>query len=134
MRRGRLSRLEKVVEPVKLPDLSAPAKLREEDDAAAESEMDPLGSPANGADDSGVPVVARSPESPGGDPAHAAQAAAAGETVLSAVGLRELFSQLEVRPTAKGGIALEAPPEAASTLAALFEGLARMLKGGAAGT
>ena len=42
--------------------------------------------------------------------------------------VRDLFSRLRVRPTEDGGIAIEAPPEAASSLAALFE---KMLRAGA---
>jgi hypothetical protein len=36
-----------------------------------------------------------------------------------------------VRQTPAGGLAIEAPPEAASTLAAMFEGMARMLSAAA---
>ncbi len=44
--------------------------------------------------------------------------------------VRDLFASLSVRPTAGGGVAIEAPPEAAESLAALFEGMASLLRAG----
>jgi hypothetical protein len=43
-----------------------------------------------------------------------------------------LLGKLEVRRTDGGGLAIEAPPEAAASLAALFAGMARLLSGAAA--
>ncbi len=45
----------------------------------------------------------------------------------SAGEVREFFSQLQVRREASGNVVIEAPPEAASTLGALFEGMAALL-------
>ena len=42
--------------------------------------------------------------------------------------VRELFSQLQVRREASGKVVIEAPAEAASTLGALFEGMAALLQ------
>jgi hypothetical protein len=42
--------------------------------------------------------------------------------------VRGLFSQLQVRRQADGHVIIEAPPEAASTLSALFEGMAALLQ------
>jgi superfamily II DNA or RNA helicase len=42
--------------------------------------------------------------------------------------IAQLFSRLSVRRTESGGISIEAPPEAAGALAAVFSGLARMLE------
>ena len=42
--------------------------------------------------------------------------------------VRELFSQLQVRREASGKVVIEAPAEAASTLGALFEGMAVLLQ------
>jgi len=42
--------------------------------------------------------------------------------------VREFFSQLQVRRERTGNIIIEAPPEAASTLGALFEGMAALLQ------
>jgi superfamily II DNA or RNA helicase len=41
--------------------------------------------------------------------------------------VRQLFSQLQVRRGESGKVVIEAPPEAASTLGALFEGMAALL-------
>ena len=46
----------------------------------------------------------------------------------SAGEVREFFSQLQVRRAAGGNVVIEAPPEAASTLGALFEGMAALLQ------
>jgi len=42
--------------------------------------------------------------------------------------VRQLFSQLEVRREQNGRVVIEAPAEAASTLSALFEGMAALLQ------
>jgi hypothetical protein len=42
--------------------------------------------------------------------------------------VRGLFAQLQVRRQADGNVIIEAPPEAASTLSALFEGMAALLQ------
>ncbi len=46
----------------------------------------------------------------------------------AAQGLADLFAGLRIRTGAGGGISIEAPPEAAASLAAVFEGLARALR------
>jgi hypothetical protein len=45
--------------------------------------------------------------------------------------VRELFAKLSVRPTPGVGVVIEAPAEAASTLGALFEGLAALIQAAA---
>ncbi len=42
--------------------------------------------------------------------------------------VRQLFSQLQVRREESGRIVIEAPAEAATTLSALFEGMAALLQ------
>ena len=42
--------------------------------------------------------------------------------------VRGLFAQLQVRRQADGDVIIEAPPQAASTLSALFEGMAALLQ------
>ena len=42
--------------------------------------------------------------------------------------VREFFSQLQVRREVSGKVVIEAPAEAASTLGALFEGMAALLQ------
>jgi hypothetical protein len=45
--------------------------------------------------------------------------------------IRKLLSEVKVEMTSEGGMTIQAPPEAASTLAALFQGLAGMLQNAA---
>jgi len=80
-----------------------------------------------------APVLATAPDQPETAPP-------AAETVLTerkqaampAAGeVRHLFSQLQVRRGQSGNIVIEAPPEAASTLSALFEGMAALLQAAA---
>jgi hypothetical protein len=44
----------------------------------------------------------------------------------------QLFAGLTVQRTASGGLVIEAPPESASALAALFSGMAQLLQAAAA--
>jgi hypothetical protein len=46
--------------------------------------------------------------------------------------IQRLISRLRVQQTAGGGLVIEAPPETASTLAALFAGMAQLLRAAAA--
>ncbi len=50
---------------------------------------------------------------------------------LSAADVRRLFTGLTVQRTDRGGLVIEAPPETASTLAALFTGMAQLLQAAA---
>jgi hypothetical protein len=50
----------------------------------------------------------------------------------SAAEIQRLVSGLIVRRTANGGLVIEAPPETASTLGALFSGMAQLLQAAAA--
>ncbi|MBI4564501.1 MAG: DEAD/DEAH box helicase [Planctomycetes bacterium] len=105
-----LSRIEKLVEPAKVPDL--PANTDGVDlEAVEERELDRL---VASADESKDAPAAPEPERP---------SPAAPEEV------QRLFSSLSIRTTEKGGLVIEAPKEAAATLAALFEGMARLLQG-----
>jgi superfamily II DNA or RNA helicase len=70
---------------------------------------------------------------PAAEPA-AAQSSLAepGPVALPGMGeVRQLFSQLQVRREGSGKVVIEAPPEAASTLSALFEGMAALLQAAA---
>jgi hypothetical protein len=49
----------------------------------------------------------------------------------SAADVQRLFSGLRVQRTGGGGLVIEAPPETASTLAALFGGMAQLLEAAA---
>jgi hypothetical protein len=54
------------------------------------------------------------------------------EALPSAAEIQRLVSALSVRRTANGGLVIEAPPETASTLGALFSGMAQLLQAAAA--
>jgi hypothetical protein len=64
-----------------------------------------------------------------GDESHDAPGGAAreAEPIPSAAEVQRLVSGLTVRRTAGGGLVIEAPRETASTLAALFSGMAQLL-------
>ena len=49
----------------------------------------------------------------------------------AAAEISRLFARVAIRQTAGGGVRLEAPPREAETLAALFEGMAKLLRGAA---
>jgi SNF2 family DNA or RNA helicase len=104
-----LSRIEQVLAPVRVPDL--PERSAEED--APEEDQAELGD-------------ALPPSAPG--PAASVPMAAEGVAEeLSAERVRDLLSRIQIRPSVDGKVIFEAPSEAAATLAALFEGMARML-------
>ena len=57
--------------------------------------------------------------------------AAGDESADSAAAIQRLVAGVTVRRTASGGLVIEAPPEAASTLGALFSGMAQLLQAAA---
>jgi SNF2 family DNA or RNA helicase len=108
-----LSRIERIVAPAISP-APIPADVSLSEDDGAEREIDA--------------VVAAGDES-----LDAPDAAAPGvEPRPSAGEIQRLVSGLTVQRTASGGLVIEAPPETASTLAALFSGLAQLLQAAAA--
>jgi hypothetical protein len=111
-----LSRIERVLDPASVPEL--PEKDAEED--APEEDQAELG-------DLLPPAEALT--------APSALALAGGRAPLatSPEGVRDLFSRIEIRPGEHGKVIIEAPPQAAATLAALFEGMARMLSDASTG-
>jgi hypothetical protein len=118
-----MARLEQIVEPVQVPDLPEDRDGAQDTDAA-EREVDGMVRAADESQDV-VGTVA---------PGSGVQAASAAAPALpSAADVKSLFSALEIRRTERGGISIEAPPEAAATLAALFEGMASMLRAPAVG-
>jgi hypothetical protein len=46
----------------------------------------------------------------------------------TSIDVQQFFAKLQIRPTNQGGISIEAPPEAAATLASVFEGMAKLLR------
>jgi hypothetical protein len=110
-----LSRIERIVTPALAPaqaDAGAAAAAADEDDAAGRHVDSVV---AAGDESRDVPVAA--PPGAGSQP--------------SAADIQRLVSGLNVQRTANGGLVIEAPPEAASTLAALFSGMAQLLEAAA---
>jgi hypothetical protein len=111
---GFLSRIERIVVPA-IPLPAAPGRdAPDAEDEPAEREVEAL-------------VTA-------GDESRDTLAPAAPEPVPApwASDVQRLFSGLTVQRTAQGGLVIEAPPEMASTLAALFGGMAQLLQAAAA--
>ncbi|MBI3047738.1 MAG: DEAD/DEAH box helicase [Acidobacteria bacterium] len=105
-----LSRIERIVAPA-----ISPAQVRAEDVSVSEDD---------GAEREIEAVVAAGDES-----CDVAGATAPGpEPMPSAADIQRLVSGLTVQRTAGGGLVIEAPPETASTLAALFSGMAQLLQ------
>lgn len=111
-----LSQIERVIEPVVVPPLEDADIEQEETTVAREIEE----------------IVAAADESADPAPPTSAEAAAAvsstGPPSAGLVDVQQLFTGLKMRSMPDGGITIEAPPEAAGTLAALFEGMARLLR------
>jgi SNF2 family DNA or RNA helicase len=116
-----LARLERIVEPTRAPETAAEAGPEEE--ASATREIDQLVASAEGDDVQNAPIdeaphAHRPPEAP---------ASVAARTDVPA-DVRGLLSRLKIQRRADGGLSIEAPPEAADGLAALFEGMASLMR------
>lgn len=110
---GFLSRLERVVEPALVPESTRGDDLAVSEDDGAEREIEA--------------VVAAGDESRD----VASRVAAQAEPIPSAAEIQRLVSGLTVQRTPSGGLVIEARPEAASTLAAIFSGMAQLLQAAA---
>lgn len=114
-----VSRLEHLVEPARAPEPAV--EESPEAQGSAEQELDQL-----------VAAADEGQEAPG-----AAQSLALAEERPAAPGagedVRGLLARLTIRRRDDGGLAIEAPPEAADGLAALFEGMGRLLREAGAG-
>ncbi len=99
----------------------------------AGDESNDLVEPAAEAPAEPAPVLAIAPAQPeAAPPAAESVLTERKQAALPAAGeVRHLFSQLQVRRGQSGNIVIEAPPEAASTLSALFEGMASLLQAAA---
>jgi hypothetical protein len=118
-----LSRLERIIEPARAPE-PAVDEPSPEGQASAEREADVLVAAADEA--GGAPVIELGPVAGAVsmDPAPEAER----DRLPPPSELRGWLSQLRVERRADGGLAIEAPPEAADGLAALFEGMGRLLR------
>ena len=111
-----LSRIERIVAPAIAPAPANGADLGDAEDDATERVVDA--------------VMAAGDESRDGPGA----STPGPEPVPSAADIGRLVSGLSVQRTASVGLVIEAPPETASTLAALFSGMAQLLQAAAAPT
>ncbi len=101
--------------PATLPSVAQPAQPAQAAPPAPDE--------AGGADgEAGLEAAASAPLA---RPERHASAAAKGASVP------ELFARLRVTRTPAGGVVIEAPPEAAASLASLFEGMARLIQAAA---
>jgi hypothetical protein len=103
-----LSRLERIVTPA-LEGTPRNGRPPDMDDDSAEREIEAVVTAGDESRDTGALTVQ--------EPAPA----------LSATGVMQLFTGLTVQRTDRGGLVIEAPPETASTLAAIFSGMAQLL-------
>jgi superfamily II DNA/RNA helicase len=136
-----IDRMKRLIDVPKLAADLEPAEALEQADAAEVSLDDEVADPyeplVEAADEAQDQPVSRSEEPPAAvtteteSPAQRAQKEGPGFGSASAGEVRRLFSQLEIRQGPEGQVLIEAPPEAASTLGALFEGMAAMLQAAA---
>lgn len=110
-----MARVERLIEPAKAPDLPTNGEETGDADVATDREADA--------------VVAAADESRDVEPEAPAEEIPS-RPLPGAEDVLKLFSKIAMRHSENGGLVIEAPTEAASTLAALFEGLAGMLRGG----
>ncbi len=108
-----LSRIERIVAPALEPPPPRGREAADVDDDPAEREIEALVAAGDESRDA-PPLTAPEPTPP------------------LATDVQRLFSGLTVQRTARGGLVIEAPPETASTLAALFSGMAQLLQAAAA--
>jgi len=122
-----LSRLERIIEPADVPDFSdVDDDGASEETVAEDARVDEIAAAA-AEDDDPVPsdrVAPTPPPSPVAEPSVTSSAGAAAATAA----IRGLFADISVTTTTEGGLHIEAPPEAAATLAAVFDGLAAVLR------
>jgi len=104
-----LHRLEQVVAPARARRPAAGTDSAEADDGAVAREVDAIVAAADESRDARGPTA--------GEPA----------SLPSAADVQRLFSGVTVERTGSGGLVITAPPDTASTLAALFSALAQML-------
>ncbi len=144
-----LAKVQKLYEPATLAAVSATGNVADADADLAETELDDdVADPfdemieaGNEALDGAVPAIANEDEEraaatvPFEQEEQTPAFEETAELVTTAVAamptsrdVRSFFAQLHVRREASGNVVIEAPAEAASTLGALFEGMAALLR------
>ncbi|MEW5981107.1 MAG: DEAD/DEAH box helicase [Acidobacteriota bacterium] len=109
-----LSRIEHILAPAMTATPSPAVAAAPPDDDGVDREIDAIVAAGDEASDVPAPIP---PE---------------GAAMPSAAGIQRLLSGLTMRPTGGGGLVIEAPPDTAATLAALFSGIAQLLQAGVA--
>jgi hypothetical protein len=111
-----LDKVEKLVEPAAVPDLDEPEEAIDEvvEPARREEPAEP------------APPVAAPPAQPP-TPATPPIPAQPPAPVPDGLSVQQMLSSIQVERTEGGGLRIEAPPEAAGTLAAMFQGMADLL-------
>jgi superfamily II DNA/RNA helicase len=140
-----LAKVQKLYEPTSIEAVASTGNVADEDADLAETRLDddvadPFDELIEAADESRDPAVSAAAN---GDAATASEPfesrpaplleeptnrTIAATAMPSSGEVREFFSQLRVRREISGNIVIEAPAEAASTLGALFEGMAALLQ------
>jgi hypothetical protein len=140
-----LAKVQKLYEPAAVEAVASTGNVADEDADVADAHLDdevddPFEEMIEAADESrdraaapatnGDAAAASVPFEPRPAPAlEGATAAASAVAAMPSSGeVREFFAQLQVRRESSGNIVIEAPAEAASTLGALFEGMAALLQ------
>ena len=136
-----LAKVQKLYEPAAVEAVAATGNVADEDADLADTQLDDEGADpfeeiieaadesrdqatavaANGDAASSPAPFEHRPSEPGGENLAVAAMPSSGE-------VREFFSQLQVRREPSGKVVIEAPAAAASTLGALFEGMAALLQ------
>jgi hypothetical protein len=118
-----LTRVERLVDPAPLPPQpTVPAMDLAERDSEIPTTMREAGLAEAALADTDVAPRASEP--------NPERASGANESVPAGA-MSSLFERLRVERTESGGVRIEAPPEAAATLVALFEGMAKLLSASA---
>jgi superfamily II DNA or RNA helicase len=142
---GFLAKVQKLYERAAVEAVASTGNVADEDADLADTQLDdevddPFEQMIEAADESrdrvtpalvdGNAAVAVAPALPGSSPS--LQEIPASTRPVAAIPssdeVREFFAQLQVRRAPSGGVVIEAPAEAASTLGALFEGMAALLR------
>jgi Helicase conserved C-terminal domain len=141
-----LAKVQKLYDPEALDRVASTGEVADNDadmsDAGIDDQLnDPFDELIEAADESHDQPAARTngdlsaagptvPFEPGTSPSSVEDSAMTSTVAAlpSAGGVREFFAQLQVRRAQNGNVVIEAPAEAASTLGALFEGMAALLQ------
>lgn len=121
-----LDRMERLVAPVQAPDLAEPEEAIDQVVIPARGEEPVVEAPAAAL---APPAVPPEPSRPVTPPTAAEPQIPPTSPQVQGAQVQQLFAAIQVERTAQGGLKIEAPPEAAGALAAMFQGMAELLAG-----